>query len=130
MFQQWLRPHVEKGIFIYSPIKNHCQTEEQICNHRCTMHVLLHYCIGMIMPVSYNELLSVHISLMYQHDDYISNLGLLGDMFSFFSNSNRIAFYKQSVKTLSRCSLLWLLIWACTVCLCPIANRNLMPSYS
>ena len=67
------------------------------------MHVLLHYCFGMIMPVSHNELLSAHISLMYIHDGSISNLGLLGDTFSFFSNSNRITFYKQTVKTLIGC---------------------------
>ena len=44
-------------------------------------------------------------------------LGLLGGIFHFYSNFNKIL-CKQTVKTLIRRHILCL-IWVCTVCICP-----------
>ena len=42
-------------------------------------------------------------------------LGLLGGVFHSYSNFER-KFCKQTVENLTRCRILWHLIWLCTVC--------------
>ena len=58
-------------------------------------------------------------SPLYQLDEFFPILGLSSGIFQFYSNCNK-RLCKQTLETLIRCRVLGHLIWACTVCICPI----------
>ena len=68
--------------------------------------------------IAFNPFMPNVLSHPYQSDDSISNLGLLGGIFHFYSNFKRNV-YKQTVESLIRRRVLRRLIWFCTVCPCP-----------
>ena len=70
-----------------------------------------------------NLAILTHLSLMdlptiINWTNQFQILGVLGAIFHFYSNFDRI-FCKQTVETLIRRSILRRLIWVCFVCLCP-----------
>ena len=76
------------------------------------------WCVAIVKVVLISPFKPNVLSYLVRCTSLFQILGVFGDSFRFYSNSNR-TLCEQTVETLIRRRVLRRLIWVCAVCLCP-----------